>query len=494
MPVNTPSKLYLEKKPQWEKVRDCVEGQDAIKGGGTKYLPRPAGQSDEDYENYKNRAVFFDGTSRTAEGLHGHIFAKDPVQVGADKISDVFKERLRNVDASGTSLDEFVSNITWDAMQAPWGGILADHTPVAPGTSQADDKGFAYLKWYSAESVYSWQYSVIGGAKKLSKVVLREDIEEEKPDDEFETITTEAYRVLSFDENGKYIQRVYIKSNEEKGGFVLSAETIEPTIDGKRLGFIPFYTCPGEIPEKSMLLGLSFENIGHYQKTADYENGLHYTGVPSPIAENMEQPFIVTKDANGKEVKTPQKITLGGSQFKFFCQKDKEGKIADVRVRYLEFSGAGLGQLLQALNGCLDRMAKLGIMAIGSEKKGVETAEVAKIYRASEHGVLGAFCRSMSDKITQAVRLMAIWNGIPEDEANLWAYELPTKYNLEELSAQILAIMHSARQSGEISRSVWFNALKKAGYIPENMTYDAFLKELDADYIGGHGPDGDGEE
>ena len=492
MPVNSPSKLYLEKKPQWDIVRDCVEGQIAIKGGGTKYLPRPEGQSDKDYENYLNRAVFFDGTSRTAEGLHGHIFAKDPVQVGADKISDAFKEHLKNVDASGTSLDEFVSNITWDAMQAPWGGILADHTPVEPGTSLADDEGFAYLKWYSAESVYRWQYSVIGGAKKFSKVVLREDIEEEKPDDEFETVTNETYRVLSFDEKGLYIQRIYTKSNEEKGGFVLS-ETIEPTINGERLDYIPFYTCPGEIPEKSMLLGLSFENIGHYQKTADYENGLHYTGVPTPIAENMEAPVTITKDSKGKEIRTPQKVPLGGSQFLFFYQQNKDGNTADVCVKFLEFTGNGLGQLLQALNGCLDRMAKLGIMAIGSEKKGVETAEVAQIHRASEHGVLGAFCRSMSDKITQAVRLMAVWNGIPEDEANIWAYELPTKYNLEELSAQILAIMHSARQSGEISRSVWFNALKKAGYIPENMTYDDFLKELDADYIGSHGPDGDEE-
>ena len=490
MPVNTPSELYLEKRPQWDIVRDCVEGQIAVKGGGVKYLPRPAGQTDEDYENYKNRAVFFDGTSRAAEGLHGHIFAKDPVQVGADKISDVFKDLLKNVDASGTSLDEFVANTTWDAMQAPWGGILADHTHVEPGTSQADDKGFAYLKWYGAESVYRWRYSVIGGAKKLSKVVLREDTEEEKPDDEFETVTTETYRVLSlehYEKGWRYIQRVFTKDDKAKGGFV-SSEPIYPTINGQNLDFIPFYTCPGETPEKSMLLGLAFENIGHYQKTADYENGLHYTGVPSPIAENMEQP--VTKLKDGTFV--PQKITLGGSQFKFFCQKDKEGKIADVRVKYLEFAGAGLGQLLQALNGCLDRMAKLGIMAIGSEKKGVETAEVAKIYRASEHGVLGAFCRSMSDKITQAVRLMVRWNDISEDEANLWAYELPTKYNLEELSAQILAIMHSARQSGEISRSVWFNALKKAGYIPENMTYETFLKELDADYLGGHGPDGDG--
>jgi len=485
MPVNKRHKLYDKYLSRWETVRDCVEGQDAIKNGGTKYLPRPDGQSDKDYKNYKERAVFFDGTSRTAEGLHGNIFAKDPVQVGADKISDAFKGYLRNVDASFTGIDEFASNIAWDAMQAPWGGILVDHPTVEPGTSLADSKSSAYLKWYAAESVYNWEHSIIGGAKKLSVVVLREDIEEQKPDDEFDTVVKEAYRVLCFDK-GKYIQRIFIKDDKGVNGFTEKSR-IEPRIGGSPLDFIPFYTCPGEVPEKSMLLGLAYENIGHYQKTADYENGLHYTGCPSPIAENMEQPY------NDKEKKDPKKITLGGSQFKFFCQKDKDGKISDVRVKYLEFSGAGLEQLLKALNTCLDRMAKLGIMAIGSEKKGVETAEVARIHRASEHGVLGAFDRSMSDKITQAVRLMAMWNGIPEDEANSWAYELPTTFNAEEFSAQVLAIMHTARQSGEISRSVWFNALKRAGYIPEGMTFDTFLQELDDDGIDGHGPDGDGE-
>jgi len=447
MPVNTQNKEYVKRIRQWTIVRDCVEGQIAIKDKGIAYLPRSAGHSDDDYKNYVNRAVFFDATSRTAEGLHGHLFAKDPVQTG--EISDTFKESLKNIDASGTSLDQFISNITWDAMQAPWGGILVDHISVPEGASLAEKKGGAYLKWYVAESVINWQYSVIDGEKKLSMVVLREDVEKGKPDDEFETVITEAYRVLSFDEENRYIQRIFIKDKEARDGFSMYGEIIYPKINNKYLNFIPFYTCPGEVPEKSMLLGLAFENIGHYQKTAEYENGLYFTSVPTPIVENMPMPSKEIEEKykeNGVE-KTrkkmePQKIVTGGSKFLFFHKEN-----ADIRVKYLEFAGSGLGQILSALNGCLDRMAKLGIQAIGSEKKGVETAEVAQIHRASEHGVLGAFARSMSDKITQAIRLKVIWDGIPEDEANGWSYELPTKFNYAELTAQIFQIMYQARMA-----------------------------------------------
>ena len=476
MPVNTPCKEYVKKLTQWKTVRDCVEGEIEIKEGGTKYLPKPSGQSNDDYTVYKERAKFFDGTSRTAEGYHGHIFSKPPTQP-----SDVFegiKNNLNDVDAAGTNIYQFASDIVWDCEMTGWGGILVDHISVPEGTTLAALKRGAYLKWYAAETIINWEYEVHNGIKRLALVVLREDRKEKRADDEFVFYSVESYRVLSFDENGNYIQRVFEKDKE--GEFEV-VDSITPKINNKPFDFIPFFTCPSESPDKSMLLGLAFENIGHYQKTADYENGLHFTGVPTPVAENMKQPML---EEGGKKV--PAKVQLGGTTMQFFYG----GEGVNVNVKYLEFSGAGLGQLLSALNSCLDRMAKLGIQAIGSEKKGVETAEVAQIHRASENGTLGAFARNMSDKMTQAVRLMLKWNGVPDAEADEWFFELNDTYNSSELSAQILSIMHSARQSGEIPVSVWFTALKKAGYIPDSITLDQFLLEIEHTQTGSHGPDG----
>jgi len=468
MPVSNPCKEYEDKKHQWSIVRDCVEGEIAIKREGEKYLPSLPGQSDSDYDAYKERPKFFDGTSLTAEGLHGHIFAKDPVQTG--EIGEAFKELLKNVDFSGTEIDQFASNITWDAMQVPWGGILVDHTTVEEGVSKAESNARAYLKWYKAEDMIKWRHSVINGSKKLTLVVLREDQEEEDTNDEFETVVTEAYRVLSFDESGDYIQRLFVKDEREGADFIES-EPIYPMMNGEKLKQIPFYTCPGEVPEKSMLLGMAFENIGHYQKSASFENGLHYTGVPTPVALNMKQPV----DKNGKEIK----VTLGATYFQFF---HGGGTTSNVDVKFLEFSGAGLEQLRNALNDSLDRMAKLGIQAIGSEKKDAEAAETVSIKRSAENGKLGAFARNMSDKITQAVRFMAKWNNIDEAEADGWSYELNNSYDLREISNQILQIMHTARQSGEIPRSVWFAFLKKNGMLPEDIkTFDDFLVALQED-------------
>jgi len=480
MPVNVQCQEYIDKALQWKVVRDCVEGEIAIKKGGEIYLPRLPEQSDQAYKAYLERPKFFDGTSRTAEGLHGNIFARNPVQSG--EIGDPFKELLKNVDGSGTVIDQFASNSTWDTMQTNWGCILVDHPTVEEGTSKAESKARAYLKWYAAETMIRWRYSVEGGISRLTLVVLREDQEEENPEDEFDVITTEAYRVLSFDEDGYYIQRIFTKDADAPNGFAES-EPIYAQIDGEKLTVIPCFTCPGEVPEKSMLLGMAFENIGFYQKSADFENGLHFTGCPTPVAINMPQP----KDKDGN----PIAVKLGAGEFLFIYG----GAGVNADAKFLEFTGQGLGQLRNALNDSLDRMAKLGIQAIGAEKKAAETAEVASIHRSAENGLLGAFARNMSDKITQAVRFMAKWNGIAEDEADGWSYNLNDTFDHKDISNQILQIMHTARMSGELPRSAWFAFLKKNGMLPEEIkTLDDFLLELENDAPLGQGPHGDDDD
>jgi hypothetical protein len=215
---------------------------------------------------------------------------------------------------------------------------------------------------------------------------------------------------------------------------------------------------------------MAFENIGHYQKMAGYENGLHYTSTPSPVAENMKAPV----DDKGN----PVSVKLGGSEFLFFYG----GPGVNVNTKFLEFTGAGLGHMRLAINDCIERMAKLGIKALGEEKKVAETEETATIHRSAENGLLGTFAVAMSDKITKAVRYMAKWNGINEKEADGWSYELNNVFDRQGISNQILQIMHSARMSGELPRSAWFAFLKKNGMLPEDIkTYDDFLTELDSD-------------
>jgi hypothetical protein len=476
MPVSSPCSEYERWKERWFLVRSVVAGEQAVKAAGTTYLPQPSGQSDDDYTRYRKRAHFFDGVGRTAEAFSGNIFAKEPVQTG--EVSDEFTSMLENVDGAGRNLRQFAEDVVWDAMQTYWGAILVDYSPAPVDKSEADTVGNgyrAYMRWYAAESVINWRREVRKGRTVLTLVVLKEPYEY-SVGDIFTTETRNRYRVLLLDENGRYTQRLYDEANN-----LQTYETIEPKLpDGQSLDFIPCFFSPFDTPNKSILLGLAYESIGLYQKSADYENGLHWTGVPTPVVENMDVP----KDENGN----PKPVPLGGSTFLFFKSPD-----AAVSVHYLEFSGAGLNQLAQAIDSGLYRMGLLGARAIGSDKKGVETAETARIYRSSENAVLKAFARAMSEQITRAVRLMAQWNRFPPEMYENWSYALNTDYDDLNANAQMISVILSGRMNNEVPRYSVYKVLKEAEQIPDEWDYEMFVDELDKDNTGPHGPDGEGE-
>jgi hypothetical protein len=133
-------------------------------------------------------------------------------------------------------------------------------------------------------------------------------------------------------------------------------------------------------------------------------------------------------------------------------------------------------------------MAILGARIISAEKKGVETAEAARIHRAGENGVLGAFARNMSERITQAVVLMARWNGLGEVD---FTYSLNTDYDVLQASAQLISTILTGRMNGELPRRAVYRVAKKAELINEDMSYEEFIETLEQDNTGPHGPDGE---
>ena len=49
--------------PDWLRARDVLSGEDAVKAGGEKCLPRLDSQTDEEFLAYRKRAAFFNATA-----------------------------------------------------------------------------------------------------------------------------------------------------------------------------------------------------------------------------------------------------------------------------------------------------------------------------------------------------------------------------------------------------------------------------------------------
>jgi len=469
MPVTNEHEMYVEFKDGWREIRDCVKGNSAIKKGRKKYLPMLSGQSDKDYERYLNKVKFFGATGRTLDGLHGNIFRKAPEDSG--DVSDNFKESLKDVDLMGTNIEQFVSDLIYDCLQTNWGGILVDYArgEEAASLADAENKGLkAYLKYYTAENVINWEYKTINGKTQLSMVVLVEPYIIPSEHDKFTTRKFKKYRVLYLHpDTKKYTQDVY----DEKTGLTEPTEReIKITMNGEELDEIPFYLTPASNPEKSILYDLAQLNLQHYQDTADYQNGKHYTSIPSPIA-------IGLKPEVGEDGK-PLPMFIGGTRFRFFPNEDHT---PGADVKFLEFTGQGMKALADGISHLESQMAILGAHIIANEKKGVETAEALRIHRIGENGVLSTFTRNVSNSVTMALRKKGEWDGEDVGKLKEWAINFNTDYDLSEENVQTLTALLTGRTSGEIPRISMYIGLKNLGLIPEQWDYETYVLEVEKD-------------
>src|SRR2546423_1421904 len=119
MPVNSTHPDFDANLGSWQRIRDVLAGDAAIKRGGAKYVPRLDSQTDEEFEAYVARGFFYNATARTVSGYIGLIFRREPVLQLPDKsapLHPVLKAFVNDVDLLGTALDSYSKNAISDVI------------------------------------------------------------------------------------------------------------------------------------------------------------------------------------------------------------------------------------------------------------------------------------------------------------------------------------------------------------------------------------------
>src|SRR5689334_14471880 len=117
---------YRARLAQWMRCRDVMEGSDAVKLRGKNYLPTLNGQTPEEYENYKCRANFFNGTARTRAALTGSVSAKDPAIKLPDAIRARLAPHLADITDDGTPLNDLTMKALDEVLTVGRCGLLVD--------------------------------------------------------------------------------------------------------------------------------------------------------------------------------------------------------------------------------------------------------------------------------------------------------------------------------------------------------------------------------
>ncbi len=477
MPANSTHPDYDANLATWLRARDVIAGEDAVKVGGIKYLPRLDSQSDNEYLGYKSRACFFNATSRTRDGFLGLLFRRDPEVKLPDRhagVGGALRVFTDDVDLMGTSLFTFCKGVTGEVLSVGRSGTLVDW--------QADGESRAYVVRYAAEDILNWQTARINGRNVVTMVSLREFVERPDDADPFAVKITETVRVLKLevlpDGGTRYVVEVWQrlpsgnrggiggslwsgffgqKSSQPKTEWTL-VETRVPLRLGKPLPLIPFvfHGPRNALPDvdKMPLADIIYVNLDHYRLDADYKHGLHFTALPTAWVSGFD------KDSE---------LRIGSSTA---WVAETPGAVAG----FLEFKGHGLSTFENAQNRDERLMAVLGSRMLEDTKRVGETADAIELRQAGENSILMTLALSLSDSISQVLRWVYWWNSTeqyPEDVSeSLVLLQINTDFTAKGLTSLELTAIVGAWQAGAISQATMFDLFRKGEVLPTGRTDD----------------------
>lgn len=443
--------------PKWQRCSDAVAGQDAIHAKKETYLPKLANETAPDYSARLKRSNYFNATWRTIAGMTGMAFRKPP----AISVPAGIEGLLDDITMSGVTLDSLAHELVEDVLEYGRMGLLVDHSPapvnVVPlNVASSEQLGLRpSLQIYAAEHIINWKHARIRNAWTLTMVVLKEQAAVQE--DEFTETLEDRYRVLDLDEAGQYRQRVFkVEHNKD----ILLEGPIYPTMNGKTLGFIPFSFVGtygrGECIDEPPLIDLVDMNFAHYQMQSDYRHGLHFTAMPTL--------FLA-----GVTTEPGQTFYLGGQAA--ITAPDPQAK-----GMFIEFTGAGLKAIADALTENKQDMAVLGARMITDSHVRAETATATLLKRAGDYSILASTVIAVSEALEWALGIFAEWAG----QAGEVVYQINREFTPAPMDAPTLTALVASWQAGAISEHELFTQLQVSDVIDGQKTFEEHQAEIDA--------------
>lgn len=366
---------------QFALVRDCLDGEDAIKDGGQTYVPKPDGMSATNYTHYLDRACYYGAPEMTLQALVGLALRKEPVI----KLPARLEPMRLNATHESAPLAIMIEETVRETMSLGRFGLLLDF-PSHSATANT----VPHFSTFPAESIEDYQTSFVDGRKVLTRVHLSSDERFEDTDVSYELIL----------EDTLYKFRRFIR--DQHGTRTDIGEEVIPTVNGQALNAIPFVMVShqGTRPEDVTppMLALCKVALSHFKNSADREHAIFLTASPTPwFAGSVSADKVPSAIGSGALWALPENTTVG----------------------MLEFKGHGVSAMKDLMEEKVETMASLGARMLSTNMNRNETLGTATHRTRSELALLHGVVVSVEAAINQLLRLAAEWVSADPDEASI---------------------------------------------------------------------------
>lgn len=424
--------------PQWIGSGAHNNGGGAVNIAYSPYLPDPSPRNEDEetrkhrYAAYLKRAVFYNVTRRTTDGLVSAIFSKYPTHTLTN-----LEYLETDIDGAGQSLMQQAKDASMQCLLKGRGGLLAD-MPVNGGVSRADmatGRIRPTITNYQPESIINWRTERVGAHIVLSLVVLSESYEVE--DDGYEQKMGQQLLVLRL-VDGKAESEVLRKGDD---GWV--SQGINPLTDnvGKPLDYIPFYFYGANNNDANIddspMYDIAELNIAHFRDSADYQEANFIAGQPTLVVTGLTQDWVDTVLSGGIAIGSRSGVMLpqGGNAQLLQAQANSS--------------------IFESMQHKEQQMQALGAKLIQTSNQNKTATEAAQD-NAEETNTLTSIANNVSDAYTKAVKAAARYIGA--DDTDL-VVTLNTQFNFAKLSPEQRKQLMSEWQGGAITWAEYRQAL-----------------------------------
>ena len=414
---SVPSAAYEANKRRWEKCRACFSGTEAIRAGGTKYLPQFGGESTARYEVRKVLAAFYNGYKRTVLASVGMLLEEPPVL--GDDMPDELRELAENIDASGTHLNVFTRRLATAGMVDAFAGIMVEHTKPDDPRLDESKASFAatiarrlklalstdderrlgirpYFLLFRVDDVYRELYANVNGVRTLVLLILREVVTERVGQFGVKSVTK--WRVYT---NDRGVVRYQLWRSPD--GLTGGRPTIEeqPTVITNQVE-IPWspLIAGEEIPGKPgeytpPLMDLADLNIQYHISLTNHLSLQSLAYVPTPVRigakANAAGDYPELTLGPGNTIEAPHIEGVGEPVYWLSPPVD----VLDAGERTLTHTKADMGTM--------------GAAFLSAETRAAETAEGKRIDSAASRATIGTFAQALQDCLERAFGFMAAY-------------------------------------------------------------------------------------
>jgi len=431
---------YDKKYNSWVKVRDCMDGEDAIKAKKEKYLPRPEGMSNEyanAYDSYIERAHFPLIVSYALQGALGVVITKLPEFNVPKELEYILSDATKD----GRSIQQLFLDIIIEVFQTGRVPLVID---VVKELNE-----FRFVQ-YRAEEFINWKTSSIDSEKNLILGVFSESIP--SSEDIFSHQSDQVYRALYLNEEGNYTSKVF-GENEEYSEF-----SVTPVFLGDPIDEIPLIMAGSINNSFNMqpipLISVANCSVQIYRKEADLANSEFLSCNPT---------LVLVGASN--EANLPNVV---GSSVMIVIPNEQ------ARVFYTQTDTAALTHVKDHIKDLYEEAIRHGVSILDA-RKGVEAAEALRIRQATQSASVYSIYLAAMNALKQGLDLMCRWAGYNSEEVTL---DAPSSLTYGIPDSTIIRQIVEGFGQGVIPLPVIHKYLVSSGLLDQTVNYEEYVDLL----------------